>query len=59
MAKLSHFDAKGNAAMVDVSAKAVTQRLATARGSVTMAPETLRMVVEDTAKRATCWRWHA
>lgn len=51
MAKLSHFDAKGNAAMVDVSAKAVTQRLATARGSVTMAPETLRMVVEDTAKK--------
>lgn len=51
MAKLTHFDAKGDAAMVDVSAKAVTQRSATAKGSVTMAPETLRMVMEGTAKK--------
>jgi cyclic pyranopterin phosphate synthase len=51
MAKLSHFDAKGNAAMVDVSAKDVTLRQATAKGSVTMAPETLRMVMEGTAKK--------
>jgi len=51
VAKLTHFDAKGDAAMVDVSAKAVTQRSATAKGSVTMAPETLRMVMEGTAKK--------
>jgi len=51
MAKLSHFDAKGNAAMVDVSAKDVTLRQATAKGSVTMAPETLRTVMEGTAKK--------
>lgn len=41
MAGLSHFDDGGNARMVDVSAKAVTERTATARGSVLMAPETL------------------
>jgi len=51
VAKLSHFDAKGNAAMVDVSAKDVTLRAATAKGSVAMAPETLRMVMEGTAKK--------
>lgn len=51
MAKLSHFDTKGNAAMVDVSNKAVTQRVAKAKGTVTMAPETLRMVIEGTAKK--------
>lgn len=41
MAGLSHFDDEGNARMVDVSAKDVTERRATARGSVIMAPETL------------------
>jgi len=51
MGKLSHFDAKGDAAMVDVSAKAVTPRVATARGSITMAPATLRMVIDGAAKK--------
>jgi len=44
MADLSHFDGAGNARMVDVSAKAVTERTATARGSVLMAPETLARI---------------
>ncbi len=44
MAGLSHFDDKGNARMVDVSAKDVTSRTATARGSVIMAPETLARI---------------
>jgi len=38
---LSHIDAQGNAVMVDVSAKDVTQRTATAEGRIMMALETL------------------
>jgi cyclic pyranopterin phosphate synthase len=48
---LTHFDAKGDAHMVDVSAKDVTARSATARGLVTMAPETLALVREGRAKK--------
>lgn len=44
MSGLSHFDAQGNAVMVDVSAKAVTERTATARGRVVMAPATLAAI---------------
>lgn len=40
----THFDAAGRAAMVDVSAKPATQRVATARGRVVMAPETLARI---------------
>jgi cyclic pyranopterin phosphate synthase len=47
MAELTHFDAAGNAAMVDVSGKAVTDRQATARARVVMRPETLRTIVES------------
>lgn len=43
---LTHFDEQGKARMVDVSAKAETQRLAVAEGTVTMAPETLALVRE-------------
>ncbi len=43
---LSHFDAAGNAAMVDVSAKAVTARIAVAKGKVVMAPATLQRITE-------------
>lgn len=41
---LSHFDEAGRAHMVDVSAKDVTERIATARGRVVMQPETLALV---------------
>ncbi|SDW24424.1 cyclic pyranopterin monophosphate synthase subunit MoaC [Albimonas donghaensis] len=41
---LTHFDAKGDAQMVDVSDKAETARTATARGAVVMAPETLALI---------------
>ncbi|MEL6266662.1 MAG: cyclic pyranopterin monophosphate synthase MoaC [Pseudomonadota bacterium] len=37
--------------MVDVGAKPVTERTATARGAVRMAPETLAMIVEGRAKK--------
>jgi len=42
--RLTHLDAKGNARMVDVGAKAVTQRIATAKGSVLMAPATVALI---------------
>lgn len=51
MSGLTHFDAKGDAHMVDVSDKEVTSRTATARGAVKMAPETLAMIVEGRAKK--------
>ena len=51
MADLTHFDAKGDAHMVDVSAKPVTDRVAVAEGAVTMAPETLAMITEGRAKK--------
>jgi len=43
---LSHLDEHGNARMVDVSDKDVTQREATARGRVLMKPDTLAKIVE-------------
>ncbi|MCE0507138.1 cyclic pyranopterin monophosphate synthase MoaC [Roseivivax sp. GX 12232] len=48
---LTHFDAKGDAHMVDVSDKAVTARVAVARGWVRMLPETLEMTREGRAKK--------
>ncbi|MEI6775736.1 MAG: cyclic pyranopterin monophosphate synthase MoaC [Chloroflexales bacterium] len=43
---LTHLDAHGRAHMVDVGAKAETQREAIARGRIAMWPETMRMIVE-------------
>ena len=51
MTKLSHLNEKGEARMVDVSDKAVTQRTARAEGFVAMAPETLALVETGTAKK--------
>jgi cyclic pyranopterin monophosphate synthase len=42
MAKLTHFRKRGEVAMVDVTSKAVTQRMATARGFVRMSAPVLR-----------------
>jgi cyclic pyranopterin monophosphate synthase len=44
MSELSHFDAQGNAVMVDVTAKEESERVATAAGRVLMRPETLRLI---------------
>ncbi len=48
---LTHFDAQGQAHMVDVSAKPATHRVAIARGRIRMAPATLQRVTEGTAKK--------
>ena len=51
MTKLSHLNAKGEARMVDVTDKAVTQRSARAEGFVAMAPATLALVETGEAKK--------
>ena len=47
--KLSHFDAEGQAHMVDVSNKPVTDRIATAEAFIQMAPATLALIQEGRA----------
>lgn len=49
--KLTHFDARGAAHMVDVGAKAPTRRIASASGSITMQPGTFRLLNEGRAKK--------
>jgi cyclic pyranopterin phosphate synthase len=51
MSGLTHFDAKGDAHMVDVSDKAVTSRIATAAGWVKMASQTFDIISEGRAKK--------
>jgi cyclic pyranopterin phosphate synthase len=51
MNELSHLDAQGRAHMVDVSPKAPTLREALAKGSITMQPETLRLIVSGAAAK--------
>jgi len=48
---LTHFDAEGRAHMVDVTDKAVTDRVAVAEGAVVMRAETLALVTSGTAKK--------
>jgi cyclic pyranopterin phosphate synthase len=48
---LTHFDAAGQAHMVDVGAKAETHRIAVANGSIRMKPETLALILSGTAKK--------
>ncbi|MGB8337853.1 MAG: cyclic pyranopterin monophosphate synthase MoaC [Burkholderiales bacterium] len=48
---LTHFDAKGDAHMVDVADKADTRRIARAAGKIVMRPETLRMILDGSAKK--------
>ena len=48
---LTHFDASGQAHMVDVGAKAETHRIAIAIGTICMQPGTLDLIVGGTAKK--------
>jgi cyclic pyranopterin phosphate synthase len=50
-ARLSHLNDKGEARMVDVSAKAVTARTARAEGFVSMAPATLELILSGNAPK--------
>jgi cyclic pyranopterin phosphate synthase len=51
MTGLTHFDTKGDAHMVDVSNKAITSRVATARGQIKMAQQTFDIISEGRAKK--------
>ena len=49
--RLSHLNELGEARMVDVSEKAVTERSATAEGFVAMAPGTLNLILQGNARK--------
>ena len=51
MSELTHFDAQGQAHMVDVGAKPATHRIAIAEGNITMQPETIAIIQAGTAKK--------
>ncbi len=51
MSDLTHFDERGNARMVDVGDKDVTERLATAKASVVMQPATLALIRDNKAAK--------
>ena len=51
MDKLSHFDARGDAHMVDVSDKPETARTAIAQGVISMSAQTLAIIVKGSAKK--------
>ena len=51
MSKLTHLDAEGRASMVDVTEKGVTNRVAVARGTVFMRPETLALIMESKVEK--------
>jgi cyclic pyranopterin phosphate synthase len=51
MSSLTHFDAQGQAHMVDVGGKPATRRVATATGSIEMQPATLALIASGTAKK--------
>jgi cyclic pyranopterin phosphate synthase len=51
MSGLTHFDQEGAAHMVDVSAKPVTDRIATAQGRIIMTTETLAIITSGLAKK--------
>ena len=48
---LTHFDAQGQAHMVDVGAKSSTRRIAVATGRIEMLPATLALIASGTAKK--------
>ena len=48
---LTHFNAQGQAHMVDVAAKTATHRVAVAQGRIVMNPATLAIILEGTAKK--------
>ena len=51
MSSLTHFDAQGQAHMVDVGAKPATHRIAVATGRIEMQPATLAIIESGTAKK--------
>ena len=58
MSRLTHLDATGNASMVDVVDKEITERIAIAEGRVVMKPETLALIRDGAAKKGDVNRTH-
>jgi molybdenum cofactor biosynthesis enzyme len=54
---LTHFDATGQAHMVDVGDKEITRRVALAGGRIRMLPATLELIRSAPRARAMCWAW--
>lgn len=55
MADLTHFDAAGNAIMVDVSEKAVTARTAVAQGSLIVSQQVYEKIAAGQWLRVMFW----
>ncbi|MEJ2611108.1 MAG: cyclic pyranopterin monophosphate synthase MoaC [Candidatus Thiodiazotropha sp.] len=51
MTEFTHFNASGEAHMVDVGDKAATKRKAISEGRITMMPDTLKMILQGTHKK--------
>lgn len=51
MQKLTHFNSRGQAHMVNVGQKALSKRVAIAEGYISMKPETLSLVKQGDAKK--------
>jgi len=51
MSKLSHVDEKGKANMVDVGTKADQKRVAKATGHITLKPETVQLIQDNSMKK--------
>lgn len=51
MSSLTHLDADGHARMVDVTEKAITQRIAVAESIITMQPQTLQLIISGGHKK--------
>ncbi len=51
MSKLTHFNSRGEARMVDVGEKPVSHRIAIAEGRISMQAETLSLILEGTHKK--------
>jgi len=51
MSELTHFNESGEARMVDVGSKAVTERVAVTEGYIKMLPETIKLIAEGGHKK--------
>ena len=49
--KLNHFDSAGNAIMVDVSEKNITERIAIATGKILVSPEIFQTIKNGYSKK--------
>ncbi|MBI5307050.1 MAG: cyclic pyranopterin monophosphate synthase MoaC [Planctomycetes bacterium] len=51
MTQLTHFDEHGASRMVDISEKAVTERVAVAHAKIIMKPETFRLIMDKKVQK--------